>query len=65
MADNNSKDGRSKVAGRQVLDFELLDDESKQAVIKCIQEKGRISVVIRDVGSIADNPDGGFRQMID
>ncbi len=65
MTDDKSKDGRFKASGRQVLDFELLDEESKQAVIKCIQEKGRISVVIRDVGTIADNTDGGFRQLID
>lgn len=65
MADDKSRDGRFKVAGRQVLDFDLLDEQSKQAVIKCIQEKGRISVVIKDIGTIADNPDGGFRQLID
>jgi hypothetical protein len=65
MADDMNKDGRVKVTGRQVLDFELLDDQTKQAVIKCIQDKGRISVVINEIGTVSDKIEGGFRQLID
>lgn len=59
--DNN----RTAVKGRQTLEFDLLDDELKKQVIKCIQERGRISVVlegksIASVGSFA-----GFEQLID
>ena len=64
MADDMNKDGRVKVTGRQVLDFELLDDQTKQAVIKCIQDKGRISVVINEIGTVSDKTEGGFRQLI-
>lgn len=65
MADEKSESDRFKVSGRQVLEFDLLDDESKEAVIKCIREKGRISVVVKDVGIIADTRATGFRQLID
>jgi NAD(P)-dependent dehydrogenase (short-subunit alcohol dehydrogenase family) len=64
MADEK-KDGRVKISGRQVLDFDLLDEQTKQAVIKCIQEKGRISVVMNDLGIAPDNGAAGFRQLID
>ncbi|MFM0380091.1 hypothetical protein PQQ72_24075 [Paraburkholderia strydomiana] len=66
MANGKNEERRFTLSGRQVLDFELLDEESKQAVIKCIQEKGRISVIINEVGRIgpgAEEP--GFRQLID
>jgi hypothetical protein len=65
MADDMNKDGRVKVTGRQVLDFELLDDQTKKAVIKCIQDKGRISVVINEIGTVSDKTEGAFRQLID
>jgi hypothetical protein len=67
MAGEKSADGSFKVEGKQTVEFELLDDEAKQEVIKCIQTKGRIKVLLDDVGQIdlAGPRAGGFRQLID
>lgn len=60
-----AKDSRTKIAGRQTLEFDLLDPETQKSVIKCIQERGKISVVIEDRGVISANQLSAFTQIID
>ena len=58
-------DNRTKVAGRQILEFDLLDPETQKNVIKCIQERGKISVVIEDRGMVSADQLSAFKQIID
>jgi len=60
-----SKNKRMPVAGKQILEFNILDAETKKRVIKCIKERGKISVSLQHTGIIADVPDGGFQQKVD
>ena len=52
---------------KHVIEFELLDDDTKRRVLECIERKGRISVVIHEasVRSIAGGGDSGYKQIID
>ncbi|MDP9536138.1 hypothetical protein Q7L38_26525 [Pseudomonas protegens] len=65
MANDKDKDKRFTVSGRQVVEFELLDDASKEALIKCINEKGRITLTFNEIGTIPETLEPGFRQIID
>ncbi|MTH36436.1 hypothetical protein GL279_17745 [Paracoccus limosus] len=61
MAEND----RTKVDGRQTLEFDLLDPETQERVIECIQKRGKISVVIEDRGVISADQLTAFKQLID
>lgn len=61
MADDN----RTKLDGIQTLEFDLLDKETQKKVIKCIQERGKISVQIEDRGIISTESLSAFKQLID
>ncbi len=61
MADSK----RTKVPGRQTLEFDLLDAETQKSVIKCIQEHGKISIVMEDRGIVSPDQLSAFKQLID
>ncbi|MEI4486952.1 hypothetical protein V8J36_12200 [Frigidibacter sp. MR17.14] len=61
MAEND----QTKVPGREVLEFDLLDPKTREDVIKCIQERGKISVVIEDRGTVSLDRLSAFKQLID
>jgi hypothetical protein len=58
-------DERTEVRGTQTLNFDLLDDDLREKVIRCIQERSRISVIIGDNGVIKGDLGVAFRQLID
>ncbi|WP_299281766.1 hypothetical protein [uncultured Tateyamaria sp.] len=58
-------DERAKVAGRQTLEFDLLDAETQKKVIECIQERGKISVILEDRGVVSTGQLAAFQQMVD
>lgn len=60
-----SDDNRTTVPGKQTLEFDLLDPETQKSVIQCIQERGRISVVIEDRGVVSPDQLSAFKQLID
>jgi hypothetical protein len=61
MAEND----QTKVPGREVLEFDLLDPKTREDVIKCIQERGKISIVIEDRGTVSLDRLSTFKQLID
>jgi len=63
--DDKDADATFKAHGRQVLEFPLLDDQAHQELLRCIQQKGKIRIVIDEVGKIDAGGSGGFRQLID
>jgi hypothetical protein len=57
---------RTKVDGKQTLEFDLLDEDLKKSVVDCINTRGRISVVIEDRGTVsAGDLTVAFKQLID
>lgn len=56
---------RTTVSGKQILEFDLLDPETQKSVIQCIQERGKISVVIEDRGIVSPDQLSAFKQLID
>jgi hypothetical protein len=64
MAADSDDNGTFKVDGRQVLEFPLLDDQAQQELLRCIQEKKKIRIVINEIGQL-DLKGAGYRQLID
>ena len=64
MTDKDA-DESFKVEGRQVVEFPLLDEQAQQELIRCIQTKGRIKIVIKDLGQIDLGRGTSYRQLID
>ena len=62
MAD---KKNRTAIDGTQTLEFDLLDEETQKDVIRCIQERGKISVKIEDRGTMSAEGLSAFKQLID
>lgn len=49
----------------QSIDLNILDEETKAKLLKCINDHGKIKISVTRVGSL-DTPDGGrFAQQID
>lgn len=66
MAIDKDADGTFQADGRQVLEFPLLDEAAQQELLRCIQQKGKIRVVIKEVGQLdLAAGSGGYRQLID
>lgn len=64
-SDDNSKPTKLEGTMNQVLDFDLLDENTREAVIKCIKEKGKISVQLKNSHIVPDLDQRAFRQLID
>jgi hypothetical protein len=66
MAIDKDADGTFQADGRQVLEFPLLDEQAQQELFRCIQQKGKIRVVIKEVGRLdLDGGGASYRQLID
>ena len=59
------KKNRTEIDGMQTLEFDLLDKETQANVIKCIQERGKISIKIEDRGTMSSEGLSAFKQLID
>lgn len=61
-------DERTKLDGKMVhtIDFEALDENTRQKLIACIKEKGKVSVVLRPAGNVdLTGIHATFQQLID
>jgi len=66
MAISKQEEATLSIDGRQVLEFHLLDDQDQQELLRCIQEKKKVRIVINEVGSLDLGSGGrGYNRLID
>jgi hypothetical protein len=52
-----------KIESKQKLEFNILDEETRKAVIKCIQDRGKIIVNLKKTGELSVKDGGGYTQV--
>ncbi len=55
---------KKATAGKQTIELKVLDAATKEKVLKCIQERGKITISIKNAGVLSSKGDG-FAQSVD